>query len=134
MAETGIRPDKPAMGELPEQVSEALAALDEHKGEQLVVLDMRAISGFTDFMVISTGRSEPHVQALADAVVERLGERKIRAGHVEGRASASWVLLDFFDLVVHVFTPETRSFYQLEKLWRDAPMLEWEAEESGPAV
>ncbi len=132
MAETGMRRDAPPIGELPKAVNEVLEVFDEHKGEHLVVLDMREISGFTDFMVICGGRNERHVRALADAVLERLGERKVRAGRVEGRARASWILLDYFELVVHVFTPETRRFYQLEKLWREAPMLEWEREESGP--
>jgi len=131
MPGTGTRRQAPALGELPQAVGEALAALDEHKGQDVVVLDMREVSGFTDFMVICSGRGELHVQALADAVHERLGAGR-GAAHIEGRAAASWVLLDYIDLVVHVFTPETRSFYQLEKLWRDAPMLEWERPEIEP--
>lgn len=111
--------------QLPEHVRAALAALEEHKGDALVVLDMRGVSGFTDFMVLANGRSGTQVQALADAVEERLRDLGEKPRHVEGRKEANWVLLDYLDLVVHVFTTETRDFYQLEKLWRDAPMLEW---------
>lgn len=115
----------PLTESLPDIVREALEALDEHKGQDPVVLDMREVSGFTDFMVVCTGRSEPHVRALADAVAERLLEHGVKPSHIEGKSGGNWMLLDFLQLVVHVFTPEKRSFYQLEKLWRDAPLLEW---------
>lgn len=117
-----------AFAELPAAVGWALEAIEEHKGQEAVVLDMRGVAGFTDYMVLCTGRSEPHVQALVDAVEERLLEEGRKAGHIEGRRDARWVLLDYFDLVVHVFTPEMRAFYQLERLWRDAPMLRWGGE------
>ena len=128
MPDTGTRKATGIEGELPEPVRKALHAIDEHKGTETVVLDMRGISGFTDFMVLSTGRSEPHVQALAGAVEEELRGCGSRAQHVEGKREGRWVLVDYIDLIVHVFTPEARQFYQLEKLWRDAPMLEWDAE------
>ena len=111
--------------ELPQDVREALEAIDEHKGLDIVVLDMRQASGFTDFMILCTGRSEPHAQALAKAVEERLLEHKVKPSHVEGKSVGRWILLDYLQLIVHVFVPETRTFYQLEKLWRDAPLLEW---------
>ena len=119
---------------LPPTVAEALAALDEHKGEHSVVMDMRETASFTDYMIISTGRSGPHVQALCDAVSERLRDQGTRPGHIEGRSGATWVLLDYIDVIVHVFTSTTRDFYQLERLWRDAPLLEWDpAEPPGEA-
>ena len=117
-------PSRTLEGELPLAVREALEAMDEHKGEEMVVLDLRA-SGFTDFMVMCNGGSARHTQALADAVEERLLQHKIKRKHVEGKRDGQWILIDYIDLVVHVFTHETREFYQLEKLWRDAPMLEW---------
>ena len=130
----GTRPRPEAdFAQLPPAVGQALAAIDEHKGQDAVVLDMREVSGFTDFMVLCSGRSQPHVQALVDAVQERLLLEGRKAGHVEGRGEARWVLLDYLDLIVHVFTPEARAFYQLERLWRDAPMLQWHGEEPGPA-
>ena len=125
MAETRQQQPIPTLQDLPAPVGEALAALDEHKAQNTVVLDMRTVSNFTDFMIVTTGRSEPHVMALVEAVAERLAASSIKARHVEGRAPASWILLDYLDLVVHVLTPEARQFYQLEKLWRDAPLLEW---------
>lgn len=117
-------------GNLPGHVQAALHALDEHKGTATVVLDMRGISGFTDFMILSTGGSERHAQALADAVEEDLRGSGTRPAHIEGRQQGRWVLLDYIDLIVHVFTPEAREFYQLERLWRDAPMLEWSPDET----
>ena len=122
-------PSRTLEGELPLAVREALEAMDEHKGEEMVVLDMRA-SGFTDFMVMCNGGSNRHTQALADAVEERLLRHKIKRKHVEGKREGHWILIDYIDLVVHLFTPEAREFYQLEKLWRDAPMLEWHGAEA----
>ncbi len=110
---------------MPPVVTAALAALDEHKAEHSVVLDMRQTASFTDYMIITGGRSERHVQALGDAVAERLRDQGVKPNHIEGRSEATWVLLDYIDLIVHVFTPATRDFYQLERLWRDAPLLEW---------
>jgi ribosome-associated protein len=131
--EEGQEPEAaPTLEELPEEVRQAVQALDERKGQAIVVLDMRTVSSFTDFMVICTGRSEPHLQALAKAVEERLLEQRIKPSHVEGKGRGTWVLMDFMQLIVHAFTPESRSFYQLEKLWRDAPMLEWGVPEPDP--
>lgn len=114
-----------APGELSDEIRAVLTALDEHKGEEMWVLDMRNVASFTDTMVLCTGRSHPHTQALADAVEESLRERGLKPSHIEGHAAANWILMDYLDFIVHVFTPEARQFYQLEKLWRDAPMLEW---------
>lgn len=125
MAGTGTRTAPDLERELPPHVRQAIAAIDEHKGLATVALDMRSVSGFTDFMVLANGRSEPHVKALADAVEERLREHDVKVAHVEGKREGHWVLLDYGDLVVHVFTPEMRDFYQLERLWRDAPMIEF---------
>ncbi len=126
MADPETLPAPDLWRELPGQVREALGAIDEHKGLATVVLDMREVSSFTDFMVLCNGRSEPHVRALADAVEDRLRDHDVKVAHVEGKREGHWVLLDYGDMVVHVFTPEMRSFYQLERLWRDAPMLELE--------
>lgn len=119
------RPGAEPVMELTEIVREAIAALEDRKGEEIVILDMHAVSSFTDTMVLCTGRSEPHTQALADAVEERLREAGHKPSHVEGKREGHWILLDYLSLVIHVFTPDMRQFYQLEKLWRDAPMMEW---------
>ena len=114
--------------DLPETLRELLAVLDEGKGEQIAVLDMRGIAGFTDFMVLCSGRSDTHVRALVDAVHRQRRDQGLKPAHIEGRAEGSWVLMDYFDVIVHVFTSESREFYQLERLWRDAPLLEWQGE------
>lgn len=114
--------------ELPPDVLEVLEVLDKGKGEAIVVLDMREVSAFTDFMVLCNGRSEPHVRALADAVGKHRRDHGSKPAHIEGRSAGSWILMDYFELIVHVFTEQNREFYQLERLWRDAPLLEWNAE------
>jgi len=97
------------------------AALDK-KARDLVVMDMRQVSGMADFFVLCTGESDLQIRAIADAVEERIAQQcQERPWHVEGREHLQWVLLDYVDLVVHIFTPEKRAFYNLERLWGDAP-------------
>ncbi|MGV1098646.1 ribosome silencing factor [Thiovibrio sp. JS02] len=100
----------------------ARAALDK-KAEDLVILDVRGISSFADFFVIMSGRSTRHVQGLAQAVDEALRHKKISNESTEGLSEGHWVLLDYNDVVVHIFYSETRGFYDLEGLWHDAPRL-----------
>src|SRR5262245_7238387 len=95
-------------------------ALDDKKGEDIVALDISAIASFTDYFVVATGRSTRQVQALADAVTERLKGEGLRAGHVEGYQAGEWILLDYVDFIVHLFVPAHRDFYGLERLWADA--------------
>lgn len=91
------------------------------KAEDVVVLDLRGLAGFTDFFVIATARSERRRATIVDAVGRRLRERFLRKpAHVEGYPAAGWLLADYVDLVVHVFSPESRELYQLERLWGDA--------------
>lgn len=98
-------------------------ALDT-KAEDLVVLDVRGLASFTDYFVIMSGRSSRHVQGLAGAIEEELRSKRISSKHSEGLREGLWVLLDFNDVVVHVFYKESRSFYDLEKLWHDAPQVD----------
>jgi ribosome-associated protein len=107
----------------------AMEACDDRKAEQGVVLDLRKLSDATDYFVVVSGTSDTHVRAIADHVVEALEERGMRAHHIEGLAGGRWVLLDFVDLVVHVFHPTLREFYQLEGLWGDAPQRRFGAGE-----
>lgn len=93
----------------------------ERRGQDVVLLDLRALTAATDFFVIATGESDVQVRALADRVEERLREENLRPWHVEGLQHAHWVLLDYVDFVVHVFHREARSYYDLERLWADAP-------------
>ncbi len=96
----------------------------EKKAEDVVLLDVSKISSFTDFFVIMSGRSTRHVQGLAEAVDGEMHAKRIRLANTEGLSEGFWVLLDFNDVVVHIFYRETRGFYDLEGLWHDAPRVE----------
>jgi ribosome-associated protein len=108
---------------LPEALRLAVDAIEDLRAVQPVVLDLRGLTDATDFFVIASGTSDAHVRGIADSVIEKLDRRGHRTHHVEGLNGGRWVLLDFVDFVVHLFHPETRSFYQLERLWGDAPEL-----------
>ena len=103
----------------------ARIALDT-KAEDLAVLDLRGQSAFTDYFIIMSGRSTRHVQGLAEAIEAELNSKRINSQHAEGLQEGLWVLLDFGDVVVHVFYRDQRAFYDLEGLWHDAPRLELE--------
>ena len=94
-----------------------LERLDEMKAEDIVTIDLTGKSSFTDRMVVATGRSNRHVGAVADNVVEALNEAGLKGIHVEGQPHCDWVLIDAGDVVVHVFRLEVRDFYNLEKMW-----------------
>jgi ribosome-associated protein len=99
-------------------------AAQDRRGEEVLVLDMRELITICDYFVICNGRSRLHVEAVAEEVEDQMAEGRIRAKHREGIPDASWVILDYLDVVVHIFTPEARKFYDLEGLWGDAPRLE----------
>jgi len=102
-------------------------ALDK-KAEDVVLLDLRKVTTMADFFVICTGRSDVQVKAIADSVIDGARDEGIKAYHVEGLEGRTWVLIDFVDVVVHVFRPDTRAYYQLERLWRDAEVEEFDYE------
>ncbi len=106
-----------------EDLRVAVEAIADLKGRDIVVLDLRGLSEATDYFVIASGTSDAHVRGLGHSVLEKLERRGVRAHHVEGLPTGRWVLLDFVDFVVHLFHPEARSFYQLERLWNDAPEI-----------
>jgi len=107
------------------QVRRAIAACQEKKAEDLAVLELGKHSGaFTDYFVICSGTNPRQIQAIADAVGEQLEKAGLLALHVEGYQQAEWVLLDYVDLVVHIFSEKARKFYDLERLWRSAKRLE----------
>lgn len=89
-----------------------------------MVLDLRALSDATDFFIIASGSSDTHVRSVAEHALDALARHDRRPHHVEGLPRGRWVLLDFVDFVVHVFHPTLRAFYQLERLWADAPTLD----------
>jgi ribosome-associated protein len=98
-----------------------LQAADDLKARDMMALDLRGLNDATDWFVIASGTSDAHVRGIAQSVLNRLDAAGARAHHVEGLTTGRWVLLDFVDLVVHLFHPEARAFYQLERLWNDAP-------------
>ncbi len=107
---------------LPEQVERAVELLFDRKAQDVVALDLRKLSTATDFFLIATGTSDTHVASIADHVVTELKTAGVRPLNVEGERGGRWVLVDYFDFVVHVFHPAAREFYQLERLWGDAPL------------
>lgn len=114
--------------ELPPEIHRTVDLLLDRKAEDVSVLDLRELSGATDFFIIATGRSDTHVSAIADHVVEELKKEGVRPYGLEGMRSGRWVLIDYVDFVVHVFHPAARDFYQLERLWGDVPVHEFAAE------
>ncbi|MGH7458619.1 MAG: ribosome silencing factor [Longimicrobiaceae bacterium] len=108
--------------ELPVEVSRAASLLAERKAADVSLLDLRGISTAADFFLVASGRSDVHVTAISEHLVEGMKRVGAQPAGVEGLGGGRWVLIDFFDLVVHVFHPATREFYQLETLWGDAPL------------
>jgi ribosome-associated protein len=106
--------------ELDDRLLMALQAASEKKALDLVVLDLREIASFTDYFVLASGANERQVQAIADEVYETLKKAGRGAARVEGYKTAEWVLLDYGDFVVHVFEQKARTFYDLERLWRES--------------
>jgi ribosome-associated protein len=125
MAKTEKR-RSPASGtrRLTGEVTKAVKAAFEKKASDVVVLDLRHTPAFTDFFILCSGQNQRQVKAIADAIEEALRAAKIRPAHVEGYDRAEWVLMDFFSFIVHVFTPQTRAFYSLERLWGDAERID----------
>lgn len=97
---------------------------DRKKAENLVILDLRGLSTVTDYFVIATGTSEPHLRAVVDEITDQLKEQhNIRPRASEGTLQATWIVLDFFDVMVHVMRADVRAHYDLEGLWGDAPQV-----------
>lgn len=98
-----------------------LARIDDMKAEQTITIDLRGKSAFSDFMVVTSGRSNRHVGAVAETIAKGLKERGIKGLHVEGLTNCDWVLIDTGEVIVHIFRPEVREFYNLERLWTQTP-------------
>ncbi|MGH2992257.1 MAG: ribosome silencing factor [Solirubrobacterales bacterium] len=108
-----------------EELARRVAVIaDAKKAEEIVVLDMRGLVGYTDFLVICTARNERQAKAVYDEVYLQLKREDLLPDHVEGERQPSWVLIDYLDCVLHVFVPEARDYYRLETLWGEAPRLE----------
>jgi ribosome-associated protein len=115
---------KRGIRKFPAQVQCAIDAAQDRKGSDIVVLDLRPADGFTDYFVIVTGQNVRQIQAIADAVKESLAAMGAKPSHSEGGDRTGWILLDYFDFIVHIFSPETRAFYSLERLWGSADRID----------
>ncbi|MBN2373624.1 ribosome silencing factor [bacterium] len=102
---------------------EAGKAAAEKKAEDIVVLDLRGISGITDFFIICSASTHRQTRAIVQAIDERLAGFEARLDHIEGYPDGIWILMDYTDIVVHIFTKEAREYYALEHLWGDAPRV-----------
>lgn len=116
------QPQEPAIA-LEEKVALCVSMVEEKKAEEVLVLDLRGVSSVTDYFLICHGSSDRLVQAITDHLLEMMKKKGVRALGVEGYTEGRWILLDFGDLVIHVFFEETRRFYDLERLWGHAPQL-----------
>lgn len=121
MSETKVADSTPATAaEVETRVRRIAGLLQDKKGIDIVLLDLRSVTDTADFFVLCSGTSDLHVKALAEELCETLGPVGEGPWHVEGYESRRWVLLDFVDIVVHIFRQEVRDFYALERLWGDA--------------
>ncbi|KRN29730.1 hypothetical protein IV38_GL000618 [Lactobacillus selangorensis] len=102
----------------------AVKAADSKRAEDIIALNMQEVSLLADYFVIMTGNSQRQVAAIADAIIEKEEAAGVTVGHVEGKKDSPWVLLDFNDIVIHIFLKEEREFYNLEKLWNQAPEVD----------
>ena len=116
-------PAKRTRARVPVAITATVAAMRDKKADDVLVLDLRQADAFTDFFIVATGQNRRQTQAIADAVEAALRVKKQRPTHVEGYERGEWVLLDYFDFVVHVFTPTARAFYGLDRLWGNAKPL-----------
>ena len=105
-------------------VARAVRAALDKKASDVVVLDLRSTPAFTDHFVLCSGQNPRQVKAIADAIEDAMRAAKVKPSHIEGYDRAEWILMDFFTFIVHVFSPQTREFYSLERLWGDAERIE----------
>jgi ribosome-associated protein len=123
-----ITPVSPSSVDMPRDVARVVDLLFDRKALEVTLLDLRGVSSATDWFVVAGGTSDTHVGAIADGVIDGLKKDGVRPLNVEGQREGRWVLIDYFDFVVHVFHPAAREFYQLERLWGDAPTHVFEPE------
>lgn len=115
--------EKLTLATLDSALHTAVTAAQDKKAAEMLVLDVRGIASFTDFFLICSGNSNRQLKSIADAVSEKLRDAKRRPSHIEGYPRGEWILMDYGDFVVHIFTPTSRAYYDLERLWGDAGRL-----------
>ena len=131
---TTIQVDFMKKNDLKKQIAEAINACQEKKAEEVTILELEKDSGaFTDYFVVCSGTNPRQIQAISDEVEQRLERHGLHPTHVEGYKQAEWVLLDYVDFVVHVFSEKARRYYDLERLWKSAKRME-PADLSAPRV
>ena len=109
---------------VPDEVTRAVAAAEDKKAVDVALLDLRKAAGFADYFLICSGTNPRQIRAIADSIMEALASGGSKPAHVEGYERSEWILLDYFDFIVHIFAPETRVFYSLERLWGNAERIE----------
>ncbi len=105
----------------PDELERVAEAALERNAREPIILDLRGLSDAADFFLIASGDSDVHARAIADSIVERMDAAGFQPIGVEGRSGGRWILLDYVNVIVHIFLPRVRDFYQLERLWGDAP-------------
>ncbi len=105
----------------------AIDALEDKKAEDIRIIDISEISTIADYFIIADGSNKSQIQAMADNVFERLGRAGVTVRQIEGYQNANWILMDFQDIIIHIFDRENRLFYDLERIWRDGVLIEKEA-------
>lgn len=108
-------------------VSTAYHALEDKKAEDIKIIDISKLSVIADYFIIANGSNTPHVEALVDNVSDELAKQKFHATRVEGVKSSGWILMDYNDVIIHVFSKEDRLFYDLERIWRDGTVVDIES-------
>ena len=107
-----------------EKVKVIYHAIDEKLGIDIKIIDISKITVIADYLVIAGGKSKSQVQAIVDNITEKLAKQNVHTDHIEGYAGANWILLDYADIIVHIFHQEDRLFYDLERLWQDGNTIE----------
>lgn len=110
-----------------DNVKKIISALEDKKAENIQVIDINEVSSVADYFIIANGTNRSQVQALADNVSEKLGKEGLYARQTEGYQTANWILIDYTDIVVHIFDKESRGFYDLERIWRDGKVISLES-------
>lgn len=108
-----------------ERAKEIAKLIDNKKGEEIRVLHIGTLTSIGDYFVVATGNSTTQVKSFSDEVEEKLSAQGLKPRRIEGYNTAQWILLDYGEVIVHLFLKETREFYALERLWADAPQVEW---------
>ncbi len=112
-----------ALIQITKRLQIVIDAMLEKKAGEITMMDLREATYFTDHFVICCGGSEPQIRSIYKNVDDKMSEEGIEAHHIEGRSESGWILMDYRDFVVHIFSPEKRSYYDLERLWGDAPRI-----------